>query len=67
MAGLLLWIGRLAGLAGVVVCAVSVAIRLSGEFYLGGFAVGQIFQIGIAAMLVGCLGFLWALAERQGL
>ena len=64
MANLLLWIGRLGGMAGAVVCAIAIVVRLRGMYTLAGFQVGTLFLAGIAAMLVGCLGYLAAIAER---
>jgi hypothetical protein len=64
MEKLLLWIGRLAGLVGIVVCAVAVVVRASGKFTLGNFQVGTMLLAGMAIMLVACLGYLAVLAER---
>jgi len=61
---LLRWIGRLGGAAGVVLCAVSVLLRLRGVYNFAGFQIGTLLLAGIAAMLVGCLGYLAAIAER---
>ena len=64
MAGLLVWIGRLAGLSGVLVCAVAIFLRLSGRFVVGGFQVTTLAQAGIAGMILGCLCFSAAITER---
>ena len=64
MERLLCWTGRLAGLAGVLVCVGAILARLTGSYHVGGFQVGTLLQAGIAAMLVGCLGYLALLAER---
>lgn len=61
---LLIWIARISGLVGVAAIAVAVAGRLSGAYWLGGFQVGTLLQAGMAAALVGCLGYVAALAER---
>jgi len=61
---LLRWIGRLGGAAGIVLCAVAVLMRLRGVYNFAGFQVGTLLLGGIAAMLVGCLGYLAAIAER---
>jgi hypothetical protein len=61
---LLLWIGRIGGAAGVVLCAVAVVVRLRGVYSFAGFQVGTLLLAGVAAMLVGCLGYLAAIAER---
>lgn len=64
MEQLLIWIGRLAGVAGVLLCAVAVVARLGGAFWLGGFQVGTLLQVGIAAMVIGCLSFLAVITEQ---
>jgi hypothetical protein len=64
MQEVLVWIGRLAGIAGVALCGVAVAARALGAFWLGGFQVGTLLQVGVAAMVLGCLSFLAALTER---
>jgi len=60
----LVWFGRLAGAGGAVLCAVAVVVRLGGTYYLAEIPVGQLFQVGVAAMLAGCLGLLAAVYER---
>jgi hypothetical protein len=64
MQAVLIWIARLAGIAGVLVMALAVLARLGGEYWLGGFQVGTILQAGMAITLVGCLGYVAALVER---
>lgn len=66
METLLIAIGRLAGLAGAVVCAVAVVARLTGAYWLGGFQLTTLLQAGVAAMVLGCLCLLMALLERMG-
>ena len=60
---LLRWIGRTAGLVGVLLCAASVVLRASGAFFVGGLQVGTLLQVGVAAMMLGCLAYVAALAE----
>ncbi len=64
MESLLLWIGRLAGLAGVFLCGWAAFTRLTGLFFAGGFQVGTLLLAGMAAMLVACLCFLVILTNR---
>jgi hypothetical protein len=64
METLLLWTGRLAGLAGVSLCAVSGIARLSGLFWIGDFQAATLLQAGMAGMLLGCLSFLMYVTER---
>jgi hypothetical protein len=66
MESLLRWTGRLAGLAGVVICVAAILGRLSGSYIVAGFQVGTLLLAGIAAMLVGCLVYLTLLVERSG-
>lgn len=65
MNDLLLWIGRVAGVGGVLLCAVAAVARISGHYFLGGFQVGTLLQVGMAMMIAGCLGFLAVLTERS--
>jgi hypothetical protein len=65
MSKLLLWIGRIAGIVGALLCIVAALARAGGRYWLGSFQVGTVFQAGIAAMIVGCLCFLVVLTERS--
>jgi hypothetical protein len=60
----LIWVARVAGIAGVLVMALAAVARLSGDYWLGGFQVGTILQVGMAVTLVACLGYMAALVER---
>jgi hypothetical protein len=62
---LLLWIGRLAGLVGVVVCLIAIGARLAGMFWIAGLQAGTLLQAGIAAMVLGCLAHLVVLTLRS--
>ena len=64
MQNLLLWIGRLGGIAGVLLSAVAVFVRLRGVYNVAGLQVGTLLLAGMAAMLAGCLGYLAAIAEH---
>lgn len=66
MKGLLLWLGRIAGVGGALVCALSVFARLKGDYFLGGFQVGTLLQAGTAAMTFACLCLLAGLAQGAG-
>lgn len=65
MEQLLLWIARLAGIGGLLLCAVAVGLRLYGRFFIAGFQALTILQIGETLMVVGCLAYLAVLAERR--
>ena len=64
MESLLLWIGRIAGLAGVLIALAAVLSRGSGQYVVVGLQVGTLLQAGIAAMVLGCLAYVARLAER---
>jgi hypothetical protein len=66
MNGLLLWLGRIAGGAGALVCALSAIARLKGEYFLGSFQVGTLLQAGTALMTFACLCILVGLAQGAG-
>ena len=66
METLLIWTGRLAGLAGVVLCVIAGATRLAGAYWLGQFQATTLLQVGVAGMVLGCLCFLMVLLERLG-
>jgi hypothetical protein len=61
----LLWVGRLAGLLGVLICAATIGARLGGTFNVMNFQIGTVFQAGVAMMVLGCLGYLALLARRK--
>lgn len=62
---ILLKLGQIAGVVGLLLCLVGVAVRLGGAFYLGGFQVGTLLQGGIAAMAFGCFCLLAVLTHRS--
>ena len=64
MTNLLLWLGRLAGLAGILVVLVAVATRARGLYAVGGYQAGTLLLVGIALMVLGCLAYVGSLAER---
>lgn len=61
----LIWLARIAAVAGVLLIAVAVVARVSGLYTLGGFSSGTILLGGMAAVLLACLGYVTALAERR--
>ena len=64
MNDLFLWLGRLAGVAGLLLCLVALAVRLSGQYFLGGFQLGTLLQVGTAGLAAGCFGLLLSLTLR---
>ena len=65
MNNLLLWIGRVAGGIGALVCAIAVVTRVAGIFWLGGLQVTTWLLGGMALMLGACLSYTAALAESR--
>jgi hypothetical protein len=41
-------------------------VRLSGRYIVAGFESGSLLQAGIASVVAGCFGLLWAIALREG-
>jgi len=66
MNDVLLWLGRLAGVVGALLCVAAIAIRVGGQYWMGGYQVGTLLLAGSAAMVGGCLCFLWVLTSRLG-
>lgn len=64
MDGLLLWSGRAAGLAGLLLCLAAIGGRVAGKYWIGGFQVGTLLQAGIAAMVFGALCFVALLVNH---
>ena len=64
MGTVLLWVGRLGGIVGVLLCAMAVVLRLRSVYNFAGFQIGTFLLAGVAAMLVGCLGYLAVMVER---
>ena len=50
----LLWLGRLAGFIGAIVCAGTFALRFSGQYTVGGFEIGTLFLGGTSGMVFAC-------------
>lgn len=66
MQKLLLWVGRIGGGVGVIVCAIAILMRMRGVYNFAGFQIGTLLLGGVAAMVLGCLGYVAAIAERSG-
>ena len=60
---LLRWMGRSAGIIGVLLCVLSVVARAAGMYVLGTFQVGTLLQAGMAMMILGCLAYLAVLVD----
>ena len=58
-------LGWMSGLIGAALCMASVAARLAGNYWMGGFQTGTLLQAGTATMVFGCFCFLAVLADRR--
>ena len=65
MIGLLLWIGRIAGLVGLATAGCAVVMRASGLWYLGSLSLGTLLNAGVAAMVLGTWAYAASLAEKR--
>lgn len=61
----MVWAGNLAALVGVAICAIAGLTRLTGSFFMSGFAVGTLFLGGMALMVLACLIKLHLLAASR--
>jgi hypothetical protein len=61
----LIWIGRIAGLLGMVAVGCAVIARATGVWYLGGLQLGTLMNAGIAAMVLGAWAYAASVAERK--
>jgi len=57
--------GRASGLVGLVATLVAVVARLSGVHVVGRFESSTLLNGGIAAMVLGCLAYLYVLVEHR--
>jgi len=64
MESLLRWIGRLAGVCGILVSAWAGFARLTGSFFAGGYPVGALLLAGMTGLLVACFCLLLVLTQR---
>jgi hypothetical protein len=65
MENLLLWTGRIAGIAGLMLSAWAAYGRLTGAYFAAGFQIGTLLLAGMTGMLVACLCLLLVLTERS--
>ena len=64
MESLLLWVGRIAGIGGLVLSAWAAFARLRGAYFAGGFQIGTLLLVGMTGMLVACFCLLLVLTQR---
>ena len=55
--------GNIAGILGILVCAVAGIFRLSGSFYVFGYEAQTLFIAGTALMVMACLAKLHQIAK----
>ena len=58
--------GSIAGVLGMLLCAISGLARASGLFYLAGYQSTTLFMVGTGVMVFACLAKLEALSAQQG-
>ncbi|HWS74027.1 MAG TPA: hypothetical protein VN324_02685 [Quisquiliibacterium sp.] len=63
MENVLRWLGRLAGIGGVLLGFFAVLARLQGAYTFGGFQTGTMLLAAIFVIALACLAYLAALAE----
>jgi hypothetical protein len=65
MENFLVMLGRIAGIAGAVICLVAGFARILGNFYIAGFSVASLLQAGMGGLLIGCFMLLLAMQNRD--
>lgn len=63
MNDMLLWIGRIAGVVGALLCVGAIVVRVGGQYAFAGYQVGTLLLAGSTAMVGGCFCFLWVLTS----
>ena len=61
---ILLGVGRVAGFAGAIMCALAVVLRIGGRYTIGDFQLGTLLVAGIAAMTGACFCLLLFVVNR---
>ena len=64
MESILLWIGRIVGIAALLLCAWAAAMRLQGVYFAGGFQIGTLLLLGMTGMIIACWCLLVVLTMR---
>jgi multisubunit Na+/H+ antiporter MnhG subunit len=62
---LLIWVGRIAGLLGLLLGTTAVAARLMGLWRIGDLQVGTLLLASVASMALGALAYSASVAERD--
>jgi hypothetical protein len=61
----LLTLGRLAGIAGLLLCLGSGFARVAGYYWIGKFETLTVLQVGTTGMVLGCFLLLFALTAKS--
>ena len=64
MESILLWIGRIAGIAGLAMSAWAAIARMQRAYFASGFQIGTLLLVGMAGMMIACFCFLFVLTMR---
>ena len=64
MQNILLWIGRIAGIAGLILSVWAAIARLRGAYFASGFQIGTLLLVGMTGMIIACFCFLFVLTMR---
>ena len=64
MDNILLWIGRIAGVAGLTLSGWAAVARLQGSYFAGGFQTGTLLLVGMTGMTIACFCLLLVLTTR---
>ena len=65
MESILLWFGRIAGFAGLLLSGWAAVARLQGAFFVGRFQAGTLLLVGMTGMMIACFCLLCVLTMRQ--
>ena len=61
----LMTIGRIAGVVGILVCAVAIIGRLLGNYHMLGFEAVTLLHGGTSVVVIGCFLLLLSRADRR--
>ena len=64
MESILLWIGRIAGLGGLILSGWAAIARLQGAYFAGGFQIGTLLLVGMTGIIIACFCLLLVLTMR---
>ena len=64
MESILLWIGRIAGIAGLLLSGWAAIARLQGAYFAGGFQIGTLLLVGMTGLITACFCLLFVLTMR---